>query len=510
MDHRTALIFFALVLPAGLAAQTSPASSSPLNGGTAATSGAAPSPEVKELQKQLQDMRSQMSKMQEQFNQFQSAKSETGSQSAGTDPAPDPPPDGTITSDKQLPQGPTSAHVGSATKDYETFSEDNSAAPRYNNVPLDPKYDGFFYLPGTQTMLKIGGYFKTDSIFDLKQAGEAYEFVPSSIPVPQVPGIHNNNVSIRPTRLSADFRIPSTKLGEVRFYLEGDFFGTTSTTPRLRHAYAQAGNLLIGQTFTNFMDPDAFPDTLDFEGPNGMVNLRNAQVRYGFALNGHTALYVSAEKPSSDVAFQTAQFSAQPNAPAPDGAVKLRWEFQRGHMQAATVLRDIAAFLPSGQQGSTFGWGFNGSAFLKTFGRDNLIVEGTYGHGISRYIQDTSGLGIDAEVTDNAHPHLKAIPAVAAETGYQHYWTKTVRSNLVYGYAAVQNAHFVQPQGVTFNPFSHSNYSAVNVIWNAYGSLNLGAEFLYGGQVLENGHAYAPRIQFSAKYSFVRLHPDKH
>jgi hypothetical protein len=494
----------AFLVPAGTLAQTSTQ-----NGEVAAPSQSAQAPDIKELQKQLEEMRSQMNKMQAQLDQLSNVKPEPASQSSRTATGTSISQEGTIQSTQPLPQGPTSPQVGNATKTFQTFSEDNFAAPRYNNVPLDPRYAGFFYLPGTQTILKIGGYFKTDSIFDLKQAGNADEFVTSSIPVPQVPGIRNNNVSIRPTRLNLDFRIPSTKLGEVRFYVEADFFGSTSNTPRLRHAYAQAGNLLIGQTFTNFMDADAYPDTLDFEGPNGIVNLRNPQARYGFALNRDTTLYISAEKPSSDVAFKTPQFSAQPNSPAPDGIVRVRREFERGHVQLATVLRDIAAFLPSGRQDSVFGWGVNSSVFLKTFNRDNLIVEGTYGHGISRYIQDTSGLGIDAEVADNANPHLKATPAGGLEAGYQHYWMRTLRSSLVYGYASVQNTKFVQPTGVTFNPLNHSNYSAVNLIWNPYGSLNVGGEFLYGGQVLKNGaSAYAPRIQFSAKYSFVRLKPD--
>jgi DcaP outer membrane protein len=469
----------------------------------------AQAPEVNQLQKELQEIRSQMNKMQARIDELENPQPQAANPASTAVPTTPASQEGTIQSVHPLPQGQTSSHVEDATKNYRNVSEDNFAAPRYDNVPLDPKYQGFFFIPGTQTILKIGGYFKTDSIFDLKQAGNPDEFVPSSIPVPQVPGIKNNNVSIRPTRLSLDFRIPSSRVGEVRFYVESDFFGTTSNTPRLRHAYAQAGNLLIGQTFTNFMDPDAFPDTLDFEGPNGMVNLRNPQARYGFALSPHTTLYVSAEKPSSDVAFKTPQFAAQPNSPVPDGTIRVRREFERGHIQGAGVFRDISAFLPSGQQGSVFGWGFNGSLFLKTFGQDNLIVEGTYGHGISRYIQDTAGLGLDAEVTDNKNPHLEATPALAAEVAYQHYWRKSLRSSLVYGYAAVQNTKFVQPAGVTFNPFNHSNYSATNLIWNPFGSLNVGAEFLYGGQVLKNGaFSYAPRIQFSAKYSFVKITRD--
>jgi hypothetical protein len=489
-----ALIFAALLIPAKVQAQSEN-----------------PGQETQELRKQLDEMRVQMNKMQARLDQLEATKGQgRANQPAGTTAALPAPQNGTIQTSQPPLQGPTSPQVGEQTATYQEFSEDNLAAARFDNIPLDPKYQGFFRLPGTQTLLKIGGYFKTDFIYDLKPAGNPDQFIPASIPVPQVVGVNNSNVSIRPTRLSLDFRVPTTKVGEVRFYLEGDLFGSSATTPRLRHAYAQARNLLVGQTFTNFMDPDAFPDTLDFAGPNGIVNLRNPQVRYGFALNRNTTLYLSAEKPTSDIAFTTPQFSAQPNAPSPDGTIRVRTELQRGHIQEAVLLRSISAFLPSGKTESVFGWGANISFGMKTFGKDTMILEGAYGHGISRYIQDESGLGIDAEVADNAHPHLKATPAVGFEAAYQHYWFRALRSNLVYGYAAVENTNFVQPPGVTFNPFNHSNYSAVNLIWNPYGSLNVGGEFLYGGQVLKDGaHAYAPRIQFSVKYSFVKINPDE-
>jgi len=41
---------------------------------------------------------------------------------------------------------------------------------------------------------------------------------------------------------------------------------------------------------------------------------------------------------------------------------------------------------------------------------------------------------------------------------------------------------------------------------NPNGSLNLGMKFLYGWKMLQNGEkANAPRIQFSAKYNFVKV-----
>jgi len=463
-------------------------------------------PSAEELRQQLNQLQGQMKKLQARLDQLENT------QASGTPPPQSSPPDQAGTQGQQPPQGVTSPQVGEATASYNEFGDDPQAAPRYNNVPLDPKYHGFFHLPGTQTILKIGGYFKTDFIYDLKPPGNTAAFVPSSIPIPQIVTVNNANVSIQPTRMSLDFRIPSTRIGEVRFYVEGDLFGTSSTTPRLRHAYAQASNFLIGQTFTNFMDPDGFPDTLDFEGPNGMVNLRNPQIRYGFALSKSTTLYFAAEKPSSDVLFKTPQFNSQPSAPSPDGTVRLRTEFERGHFQVAGIFRDIAAFVTEGtaeRTGTVFGWGVNISAGFKTVGKDNVIIAAVGGHGISRYIQDPSGLGIDAEVTTVPTPHLQATPAAGVDVAYQHYWKKTLRSSLVYSYAAVNN-----PLVSAFVPattYNHSDYSAVNLIWNPFGSsLHMGAEVLYGWQQLQNGSkGDDTRIQFSAKYNFVKIDADR-
>ena len=311
---------------------------------------------MQELRKQLDELREQMNKLQARLGELESSKP---AEAPAAQTAPPAAQEGTIQSTQPLPQAAPSQQVGEATATYTQFSEDTLAAARFDNVPLDPKYHGFFRLPGTQTLLKIGGYFKTDFIYDLKPAGNAESFIVSSIPIPTVVGVNNATVSVRPTRLNLDFRVPTTKVGEVRFYLEGDLFGTNSTTPRLRHAYAQVKNVLLGQTFSNFMDPDAFPDTLDFQGPNGMVSIRNPQLRYGFALSPSTTFYISIEKPSSDITFKTPQFSAQPNAPSPDGTVRLRTEFERGHLQIAGLFRSIAAFLPDGRTDSVFGWGLN-------------------------------------------------------------------------------------------------------------------------------------------------------
>jgi len=459
--------------------------------------------EAQQLRKLVEQLQAQMSKMQTEIDQLKGAKAEAPpSQPASVPVAAPAKQEGTIEAAESPEKGTTSQHVGEETAERQEFAEDKVAAARFDNVPLDPKFHGYFKLPGTQTILKIGGFFKSDFIYDMKPAGNTDAFVPSSFPVPQVVGVNNATVSIRPTRLSLDFRVPTARVGDVRFYVEADFFGTNSTTPRLRHAYAQVNNFLIGQSFSNFMDPDAFADTLDFQGPNGMVSIRNPQFRYGFAITPSTTFYVSVEKPSSDVIFKTPQFASQPNAPSPDGTIRLRQEFERGHFQVAGLFRSISAFLPDGRTDSVFGWGINTSVGVRTFGKDNVILAFAGGHGISRYIQDTSGLGIDAEPVSPTR--LEATPAVGIEGSYQHYWLKSLRSSAVYSYAAVNNSNMAA--ATTYN---HATYTGTNIIWNPYGSFNVGAEFLYGWVMEQNGlKANDPRIQVSAKYSFVKVDPD--
>lgn len=454
---------------------------------------------AEDLRRQLDELRTQMAAQMKQINALQARLDEVEREKPQTPAAPAAQPAG-----QQQPEAPPEVpgeHVSEGTTNYQTFSQDNEAEARLNNAPLDPRYPGFFRLPGTQTFLKIGGYFKTDFIYDGKPAGDPERFIPSSFPT-GAPGVNSSTVSIRPTRMNLDFRVPVKALGDVRFYVEADLFGSNSTTPRLRHAYTQAKNFLIGQTFSNFMDADAGPDQLDFQGPNADILIRNPQLRYTAPLAKKTSLSFSVEKPSSDVAFKTPAFNSLPNSPGPDGTVKIRQETSGGHIALAAVFRDVSAYLPNGKSDSVFGWGVNFTGAQKIVGKDTFVWQAAYGAGIERYIQDSSGLGIDAAVVSSYQPYLRALHEVGTYFGYQHYWIPKVRSNWIYGFVNVNNTAYQDP-----STYHKSNYVATNLIWNVFGSLNVGSEFLYGWVInKDNSSRNAPRIMFSAKYdlNFVK------
>ena len=398
---------------------------------------------------------------------------------------------------------PKKIELGKATVTYRVFSQDPLAAPRINNEPLDPRFPGYFRLFGTNTLLRIGGYAKTDFIYDLKPAGSVDSFIPATIPIPAPAIVHNSTISVRPTRVNLDFLVPTKSGDSYRFFLEMDFFGTNATTPKLRHAYGQAKNFLVGQTFSNFMDPDAGADTLDYQGLNGMVSIRNPQFRYSLLVAEKTTFSIAVEKPTSDVDFTTPEFNAEPNSPSPDGTLRLRREWEKGHVQLSALLRSVAAFLPDGRHESVFGWGFNFAGAQRFWGKDTVVYQAAYGNGIERYINDTSGLGIDAAVSSLQSPHIQALPVVATYGALQHFWSQRVRSNVFYSFVQVQNTE-AQLGGV----YHQGNYTGGNLIWNPFGALFVGGEFLYGWRDNKDGSTgNAPRIQFSAKYDFVRTRP---
>ncbi|HEY6414235.1 MAG TPA: DcaP family trimeric outer membrane transporter [Edaphobacter sp.] len=397
--------------------------------------------------------------------------------------------------------------VGKETAAYKSFAEESEPVPRLYNAPLEATMPGFFVLPGTQTMMRINGNIKTDVMFDPRPAGLADSFIPSTIPIPQGSSTNNFNASIRESRFSADFRIPVSNIGMARTFIQFDFFGGNgATTPRLRHFYAQLHNILVGQTNTVFMDPDAWPDIIEFQGPTSGLLARIPQVRFSFPLGKGFSAAVSVEQPSTDVSFSVAGSPAVPITPAPDGGLRVRYEGDRGHLYFASILRELAVHMPvTGQQQSVLGWGLNLSSTWRVVGRDTLNYQVAYGNGIAKYTGDGFGLGMDAQPKSDVDLTLKALPTFAPWISYQHNWNRSVRSSATFGLLQIQNTAF-QPG----NAYHKSTYSSANVIWNAYGSLSFGAEFMYGWVEQKNQEkANAPRLQFSGRYTFVKLHPSE-
>jgi hypothetical protein len=403
---------------------------------------------------------------------------------------------------------PGERHTGLATRQRETAAQNETTAARINNEEISAPLQGFIRFPGTQTLFRPGGFVKTDFFYDLNYAGSYYgAYVPSSFPSAPQPKTANSTVSMRPSRFNVEFRQPSVYGSDVKAYLELDFLGNYDRNSlRLRHFYAQWRNVLIGQYWSAFGDPDAFPDTLEFEGPPGIMGVRQPQMRYTIPVSKRHSLGVSVEKSGTDAPFST-QFGAPVGVSnRPDLLGFYRYENNFGHLHAAFVSRSVGGFIPNTPdpelraEVNGYGTSLSGAWKLGSDTRDNVVFQGIFGKGISNYYNDNFGLGSD--VGGAADGHLVATPTGSFEVGYQHYWTGLLRSTVSYGYLRINNT--ARDPGTNYHI---SNYATANLIYQPTPSFLFGAEYIYGSLERKDGFKWsAPRIQVSATY-YINKYP---
>jgi Porin subfamily len=184
-------------------------------------------------------------------------------------------------------------------------------------------------IPGTDTSIKIYG--QITEVLDYFMSGGNPNVSPQSttigdngqvqsIPLRGTTGSTRGNgifsQTARESKIGFESRTP-TPFGEARTVFEFDWAGSTTFAPggtdptsvsdnlipRLRYAYGTLGGLLAGQATSNFSDPDANAETLDFGGNVGEPgHVRIPQVRYTMPAWWGASFSVSAETPDTIVA----------------------------------------------------------------------------------------------------------------------------------------------------------------------------------------------------------------
>ena len=449
-------------------------------------------PDLEQLKTKLQQLEQMMQDLKQQIVAAEVVKNVPAEPLVETMPQPTPVP---------APQMPVD-HLGRLTRTREVANQDPDSAPRINNEEIDPALRGYFRLPGTGTLIKLGGFVKTDVFVDANQAGSFYgQYVPSSFPSSPQPHTVNATVSMRPSRFSVEFLQPvdgSDNADSVKAYLEYDFMGLYDRNSlRMRQFYAQYKNVLVGQTWSSFGDPDAFPDTLEFEGPPGIMGLRQPMIRYTHPLNTANSLGFSVEKSGSDTPFSTQYGSPVGSSTRPDLIGFYRYENAYGHLYFAFASRSVGGVIPNSTtpdlKNHVDGFGGSLSGVWGTK-HDNVVFQAIFGKGISNYYNDNFGLGSD--VGFDARGHLVATPSGSGSFGYQHYWTKMLRSTFSYGYLQINNTA-ADPE----TNYHISHYATANLIVQPTVRVLFGAEYIYGSLERKDGFKWiAPRVQASVSY----------
>ena len=320
---------------------------------------------------------------------------------------------------------------------------------------------------------------------------------------------HNTFAGVRQSRLGVRSSTP-TGLGDLKTTFEFELFGTGvdegQTTFRLRHAYGELGHFGAGQTWSPFMDPDVFPNSIEYWGPTGMVFFRNVQVRWMPSPRVILALERPGASGDSGVYRDRVELqNIKPRFPLPDfsGAYKLPTGF--GYVRAAGILRvlkyDDVLDDRFDLSGSATGWGLNLSSNIN-MGPNNVVrLQFVFGEGIQNYMNDSPvDVGVENNLGDPVRPVKgDSIPITGIVAFVDHKWSDEFTSSI--GYSRQDNNN---SDGQAANAFKNGQYALGNILYTPVPNVMSGVELQWGRRqnFADGFHADGFKLQFSFKYNF--------
>jgi hypothetical protein len=376
----------------------------------------------------------------------------------------------------------------------------------------DPPQSSSDDVDKSKPRLDIYGFVELDLGYNFRTIDPDWYDVMRPSKLPADPGEFGKNgstfYSVRPSRFGVRGMQP-TSWGEMNYVFEFDMFGVGvnagQTTIRPRKYYGEIGPILAGQTNTNFMDIDVFPNVLDYWGPGGMVFIRQPQLRWT-PINGDTILAFALEQPgaSADAGsladrIDLSNVKGRFQWPDLTGSVKHSWG--KSYIRGAGVVRSMKIDnLTTNNTQSLVGWGIDASSNV-AFYKDVLRLQFVYGEGIENYMNDAP---VDvAPELDLSNPVIpfkgKTVPMHSFTTYLDHNWSSKWSTSIGYSSLWMSNTSFQTPDA-----FHEGQYATANLVCTPFKNFLTGGEFQFGRRTnMSNGyHANDYKLQFTFRYSW--------
>jgi hypothetical protein len=339
--------------------------------------------------------------------------------------------------------------------------------------------------------LRIYGSMRLNGAYDLNGLTNNNSFSTYDIPVGE-DAIDQGRFFMAPYQSRLGIEVTrSGLLNNFRVKIETDFLGTNNGL-RIRHAFVETGNFIIGQTWSTFTDVNSVPQTVDVDGPNSSVQLRTVRIRYADRLLESNLKYiVSLESPDPDVVLADSLSDRIPAQFLPDVAGQLVRNFEFGYLSLASIIRGITVRDSSGSSEQILGYGFLLSGVYNLDTENKFLFQGVYGAAISRFITALKGQGIDLVYNPNTEL-FEATKSFGLLFSYSHKWRSDISSAFTLGMVGIINKDY-EPA----DAFSQSWYYSGNVFWNALLGVRFGLEIAQGRRINNDGNfGRATRIGF--------------
>lgn len=362
-----------------------------------------------------------------------------------------------------------------------------------------------FTSPNNRFSLALGGYVNLRTSYDFGGAVGNIDFVPYDIPMSKNYASEQRVMMDATTsRLYLKAIVNSDALGRVVVFSDMDFRGGEefSYLPRLRSAYVQFKGLTIGRDVTTFCDLEAAPMTIDFQGPNAYNFTFNEMIRYEYHDRSGFSFGIAAERPVVNATYGE-NFSAIMQR-VPDGIAYLQYKFGReriSHLRLSGVVRDMYLHNnTTGENTTQFGWGIQFSGHLSVTRWVDLYMNGTYGNGITPYIQDLSGSPYDFTYNPENPTQLQT-PSM---WGWQAAAQVNIMPDRLWVAGGYSEVGLDQSDGyISEKQYKKGSYLFANAFYKLTPNLTFALEYLHGTRRDANDILNsANRLSIMAQYNF--------
>lgn len=382
---------------------------------------------------------------------------------------------------------------------YEKFAE---VAPAAFKVPSAPRFA--FVGKDRKFYLGIGGTLKTTVSYDFGDPiTSANCFTTSAIDMAPTPG--NNGLIQFSGQQSSIFlnfvALPGTK-NQVGVYISGNFMGNGYGF-QLQFAYAKYRGFTAGYDYTMFMDVAATPPTIDYEGPNALTGFPNAVVHYRHAFNDKWGIGIGAELPQASYTNSASTYTVNQKVPDIPAYLQYSWGGGQSWIRVSGLLRSIAYRDVAKQSTeSVVGWGVKASG---SFTAGNLVTyyQATYGKGMSSYIQDLNGGGLDLTPDPTEAGKLVATPVWGGYLGLQYNFSPKVYASATYSHVRNYADKYAGGSTAWSDQYKYAQYAVANVFYNVNSVVSVGLEYIWGRRVNQSGISHHDnRIQAMMQIAF--------
>lgn len=353
--------------------------------------------------------------------------------------------------------------------------------------------------------LYLKGFLQTDYTVDFQDMKSIEGFAAQSITIPQR-NIASSNFSVKQSQIGLGIKQKTPK-GDDNFsaYIEIDLYGPNKTTAlRFRQGYIKWNKWLAGQTWSNFSDPEIFPNIFDFIGPDGLLFNRRMQVRYSKKISSKEDISLSLEDPNSpSISLPIDSLNWKKRAVIPTFTAMYRYGDDKDYIKAGALLSPISydmRYLPDEayQTKTMLGWGGMISARRYITDKNSFRFQASYGKGYATNNSDLNGEEYDAVPNPANRNILETLTLFNLVGMYEHWWNEQWSSVAYVSYSSVGKKDYV-PKDMAKN-FQNTG---LNIVFQPFKKLRMGVEGNYGRvKIFDTRQAYAWRIQASTALSF--------